>query len=107
MKRSFEANTTLNVALFCVYMESFVSLHPLIEKELREGLSNAAVVTENFKGKDKDVIRQNHHNLMPVLDETNLFKEKLKFDESVENQSHYFINFMKMFENLLFVRSTR
>ena len=44
---------------------------------------------------------------MTVLGETNFFKEKLKFNESMENQSLYFINFMKMFENLLFVRSTR
>ena len=34
MKRPFEENTTLNVALFCVYMESFISIPPLIEKEL-------------------------------------------------------------------------
>ena len=56
MKRSFEANITLYAALFCVYMESFVNLHPLIEKELREGLANAAVVTGNFKKKEKDTI---------------------------------------------------
>ena len=107
LKRSFEVNTTLYVALFCVYMESFVSLHPLIEK-LLEGLANAAVVLENFTRKEKDVIRQNHHNLMTVLDKTNFFEEKLKFDESMENQSPYFITFMKMFENLLllFVRSS-
>ena len=48
IKRSFEANTTLYVALFCVYMESFVSLRLLTEKELQVGLANAAVVTENF-----------------------------------------------------------
>ena len=51
MKRSFEVNATLYVALFCVYMECFVSLHPLIEKELRAGLVNTAVVTENFTRK--------------------------------------------------------
>ena len=45
---------------------------------------------------------------MTVLDEKIFFEEKPKFDESIENQSLYFINFMKMFENLLlFVRSTR
>lgn len=32
MKKSFEANSTLNVALLCMYMESFVSFHPLMEK---------------------------------------------------------------------------
>ena len=64
MKRSFEANTTLYVALFCVYTKSFVSLHQITEKELREGIVNAAVVTENFTRKGKDVIRKNHHDLM-------------------------------------------
>ena len=44
MKRSFEANTTLNVALFCVYMESFVSLHPLIEK----GLGNSKSALKKY-----------------------------------------------------------
>ena len=107
MKRSFEANTTY-VALFCVYMGSSASLHPLIEKKLREGLASLAVMMENFTRKKKDVIRQNDHDLMTVLDETIFFDEKLKFDKSMENQSLYFINLMKMFENLLlFVRSTR
>ena len=131
MKRSFEANTTLYVALFCVYTKSFVSLHQITEKELREGIVNAAVVTENFTRKGKDVIRKNHHDLMArcvksvivgvihsgthfpsfglniqsecekmwtritpntdtfyvvtVLEETNFFKEKLKFEECMEN----------------------
>ena len=110
MKRSFEANTTLYVAPFCVYMESFVSFHPLIEKKLRKGLANAVIMIENLKRKVADVIGQNHHYLMTFLDETNFFEEKLKFDESMENQSFNFISFMKMFENLLlllFVRSTR
>ena len=92
MKRSYEANITLHVALFClVYMEGFVNLHPLIEKKLREGLVNAAVVIENVTRNGKDVIRQNYHDLMTVLDETNFFEEKLKFDESMENQSILYI----------------
>ena len=57
-----EANTALYVALFCMYMEIFISLHLLIEKKLQEGLANAAVAIENFTGKEKDVTRQNHHN---------------------------------------------
>ena len=61
MKRSFEANTTLYVALFCVYME-FFQPSPIHCEDLR-GLANAAVVTENFKRKEKDVIRQTHQDL--------------------------------------------
>ena len=38
---------------------------------------------------------------MTVLDETNFFEQKRKFDESIENQSLYLINFMRMFEYLL------
>ena len=37
MKRSLEANTALYVALFYVYMESFVSLYPLIENKNKLG----------------------------------------------------------------------
>ena len=107
MKRSFAAYTILYVALFWVYMESFGSLHPLIEKELREGIANSAVVTENFKPKEKDLIRQKHHDLMTALEKKTFFDEKLKFDKSMEKQSPYFINFMKMFETVLFVISTR
>ena len=40
---------------------------------------------ENFTRKEEDVIRQNHNDLMNLLDETNLFEEKLKFDKSMEN----------------------
>ena len=69
MKRSFNANTALYVALFCMYIESFLDLQPIIKKELQERLANAAVVTENFKRKEEDVIRQNHYDLMAVLDE--------------------------------------
>ena len=56
MKRCFEANTTSYAAQFCLYIESFVSFCPLIEKELQEGLANAAVVMKNFARKEKDVI---------------------------------------------------
>ena len=31
-----------------MYMENFIGLHPLIEKELPEGLSNTAVVIEKL-----------------------------------------------------------
>ena len=51
MKKSFEANNTLNVAPLCVYMERFVSVHPLTKKKLRERLANAAVMMENFTRK--------------------------------------------------------
>ena len=36
MKWFFEGSTTLYVALFCVYMESFVNLHPLIKKKKKK-----------------------------------------------------------------------
>ena len=52
-----------------MYIESFLDLQPIIKKELQERLANAAVVTENFKRKEEDVIRQNHYDLMAVLDE--------------------------------------
>ena len=97
MKRCFEANTTLCAAQFCLYIESFVSFCPLIEKELQEGLANAAVVMKNFARKEKDVIWSNHHNLMNVLGKISLFEEKLKLNESTENQFFSFINITKMY----------
>ena len=97
MKRCFEANTTSYAAQFCLYIESFVSFCPLIEKELQEGLANAAVVMKNFARKEKDVIWSNHHNLMNVLGKISLFEEKLKLNESMENQFFCFINFTKMY----------
>ena len=51
MKKSCEASATLYVALFCVYMESFVNLHSLIKNKLIEGVANAVVVIENFTRK--------------------------------------------------------
>lgn len=75
MKRSFEANTALYVALFCVYTESFASLQSIIiEKKLRERLVNAAVMTKDFTRKEKGVIRENHDNIMTVLDAINFFE---------------------------------
>ena len=97
MKRCFEANTTSYAAQFCLYIESFVSFCPLIEKELQEGLANAAVVMKNFARKEKDVIWSNHHNLMNVLGKISLFEEKLKPNESTENQFFSFINITKMY----------
>ena len=75
MKRSFNTNTALYVALFCMYIESFLNLQQVIKKELQERLANAAVVTENFKRKEEDVIRQNHYDPMTVLDEKNFFEK--------------------------------
>ena len=38
IKRSFEGNTTLNVALFCVYMENFVSFYHSLRKNCERDL---------------------------------------------------------------------
>lgn len=54
---------------------------------MREGPTNTVVVMENFTRKEEGVIRQNHHSLKTVLNETNFFEEKLKFDESMKIQS--------------------
>lgn len=88
-------------------MESFISLHSLIEEELWEGRANGIVLTEILKRKEKDETRQNHYELITVLDKTNIFKEKQKFEKFMKNQSLYLIKLIKTFENLFFVRSTR
>ena len=75
----------------------FCHFWPLIEKELQERLAKAAVVMKNFARNEKDVIRSNHHSLMNVLGKISLFEEKLKLNESMENQFFCFINFTKMY----------
>ena len=58
-----------------MYIESFLNLQQVIKKELQDRLANAALVTENFKRKEEDVIRQNHYDPMTVLDEKNFFEK--------------------------------
>ena len=76
-------------------MESFISLHSLIEEELWEGRANGIVLTEILKRKEKDETRQNHYELITVLDKTNIFKEKQKFEKFMKNQSRYLIKLIK------------
>ena len=108
MKRSLEAFHTLYTTLFNIYIQNFLESHPLLEKELREGIIHAVTTLQNLSHNDKEAISENHTRILQVLNQISFFDEKKKYDESLENQGKFLFNFMKMFENLLlFIRATR
>lgn len=109
MKRSFEAFHTLYTALSNIYIQEFLSSHPLLEKELREGLTEAITTVENLSFEDSSSIRENHETFLQLLlVQIDYFNERINFEQGFVNQGKFLHNFMKMFENLfLFVRASR
>ena len=58
--RCFEGHQILYLSLFKEYVVSLIDSHPLIEKDLREGIINRITAIENYKQESKERLIENH-----------------------------------------------
>ena len=58
--RCFEGHQILYLSLLKKYILSLIDSHPLIEKDLREGITNAITIIENQRQERNESFKENH-----------------------------------------------
>ena len=108
LHRAFEAHQMLYLSLYRIYIGTLVEKNPAIKKEMREGIVEGILLTENHRQKTEGDLTQNHNNLLGLLKSLDFSSIQRRFDEQLRNQAKFFRNYMALFELLLlFVRATR
>ena len=86
---------------------SLIDSHPLIEKDLREGIINGITAIENYK-QSKGRLIENHQKLIELISSIDFITLQTEFDEQLNNQAKFLRNYMSLFETLLlFLRASR
>ena len=106
--RCFEGHQILYLSLFKEYVVSLIDSHPLIEKDLREGIINGITAIENYKQESKERLIENHQKLIGLISSIDFITLQTEFDEQLTNQAKFLRNCMSLFETLLlFLRASR
>ena len=106
--RCFEVHQILYLSLFKEYVVSLIDSHPLIEKDLREGIINGITAIENYKQESKERLIENHQKLIELISSIDFITLQTEFDEQLTNQAKFLRNYMSLFETLLlFLRASR
>ena len=106
--RGFEGDQILYLWLFKKYIVSLKDSHPLIEKDLREGIISAITIIENQKQERNESLRENHQKLIELIFSIDFISLKTEIDEQLTNQAKFLRNYLSLFETLLlFIRVSR
>ena len=106
--RCFEGHQILYLSLFKKYIVSLIDSHPLIEKDLREGIINAITIMENQKQECNESLEENHQKLIELIPSIDFIGLQTEFDKQLTNQAKFLRNYMSLFETLLlFIRASR
>ena len=106
--RCFEGHQILYLSLFKEYVVSLIDSHPLIEKDLREGIINGITAIENYKQESKERLIENHQKLIELISSIDFITLQTEFNEQITNQAKFLRNYMSLFETLLlFLRASR
>ena len=98
----------LYLALYKLYISAFVEKNEVIEREMKEAVVEAITEVRKYQMSNKDIIKLNHKNVL--LSNSNINFESLikEFDDSLQNQSRCYKNYITLFEKLLlFIRASR
>ena len=106
--RCFEGHQILYLSLFKKYVVSLTDSHPLIEKDLREGIIDAVTIIENQEQERNESLKENHQKLIELISSIDFISLQTEFDEQLTNQAKFLRNYMSLFETLLFfIRASR
>ena len=106
--RCFEGHQILYFSLFKEYVVSLIDSHPLIEKDLREGIINGITAIENYKQESKERLIENHQKLIELISSIDFITLQTEFDQQLTNQAKFLRNYMSLFETLLlFLHASR
>ena len=73
----------MHLSLFKKYVVSLIDSHPLIEKDLREGIINAITIIEDQKQEHKESLRENHQKLIELISSIGFISLQTEFDEQL------------------------
>ena len=103
--RGFEGDQILYLSLFKKYIVSLKDSHPLIEKDLREGIISAITIIENQKQGLNESLRENHQKLIELIFSIDFISLQTEIDEQITNQAKFLGNYLSLFETLLFIHT--
>ena len=81
---------------------SLIDSHPLIEKNLREGIINAITIIENQKQKRNESLKENHQKLIELSSSIDFISLQTKLDKQLTNQGKFLRNYMSLFETFCY-----
>ena len=98
----FEGHQIVYLSLFKKYIMSLIDSHPLIEKNLREGIINAITIIENQKQKRNESLKENHQKLIELSSSIDFISLQTKLDKQLTNQGKFLRNYMSLFETFCY-----
>ena len=98
------------MTLYQKHLQSFIDSNIEIEKDLREvilAITSAIFNLKDYKIQEQDMLQRNNKNLLERLQNAKFHLLQKEFDRKMENQAHYYRNYMAAFEILLlFIRAS-
>ena len=103
MKRGFEAHMILYLSLSNLFYHNLLKVYPLTQINLVDKLAKLKGNIQSSKGYLKELVNE----LLSKMQDDGLLKKIKQFDEGLNYQVKFFLNYMKMSEVLLlFIRSS-
>ena len=103
MKRGFEAHMILYFSLSNLFYHNLLKVYPLTQINLVDKLAKLKGNIQSSKGYLKELVNES----LSKMQDDGLLKKIKQFDEGLNYQVKFFLNYMKMSEVLLlFIRSS-
>ena len=103
MKRGFEAHMILYLSLSNLFYHNLLKVYPLTQINLVDKLAKLKGNIQSSKGYLKELVNES----LSKMQDDGLLKKIKQFDEGLNYQVKFFLNYMKMSEVLLlFIRSS-
>ena len=95
------------MTLYQKHLRSFIDSNIEIEKDLQEAITSAIFNLKDYKIQEQDMLQRNNKNLLERLQNAKFHLLQKEFDRKMENQAHYYRNYMAASEILLlFIRAS-
>ena len=108
MYQALEAHFVSYLALYQLYITTFIEKNQIIEKDLKESIVDALTEVRDYQVSKNVSIVQNHQKILDTMTAIKFSKLKKEFDTSLKNQCMFYKVYMDLFEKLLmFIRASR
>ena len=108
MYRALEAHFVLYLALYKLYITTFIEKNQIIGKDLKESIGDALTQVRYYHASNNVYIVQNHQKILDTITAIKFSKLQKEFDTILKNQCKFYKIYMDLFEKLLmFIRVSR
>ena len=105
MRRGIEAHTIMYLALSRLCIKKCFIENTTLDELTKQIKQHSSLIESS---EDQKTIRDIDNAISDIFNENSVFSDYDTFREGLQNQGRFFVNYMKMFENLLlFIRSVR